>query len=435
VSSLTLILEKVIIIFTIHTIIIIIVILILLESGNRWFKFQNFDLSANAYSKGAAVADGYIKLKEGKDIDRKKIKELYIACLNNLAACHISRGNMIRAKAETKKVLELDPHNVKALLRTARASLAIQDWDDCQNCLETIMSTQSHNSEWYEFAVTEMRRLEKAKDKYNADVSPEAKVIKAALGLVRNSSPKTPIETLSPEVSAKVKTSMKKNRSYLTFYIKWISLVIILFCAALICHILLFDKEGLSINELIAFVKDCIKSVKSLRIEDVQDGIQKSIAIIKSITMNDIKETANSITSTIHDTVKSINMETINQKLIEFNASLQYAHSNIAKLSETYIKELKNIDSDKLKLTMSHTAKQVTEGSKLAIEYFHKEGIKALSKATGKKIVEESTAVIDVPISAIEKTAIFGKKVVNDKPTVALLFTSILLAIGKNLRF
>ena len=356
--------------------------------------------------------------------------------MNNLAACHISRGNMIRAKAETKKVLELDPHNVKALLRTARASLAIQDWDDCQNCLETIMNTQKDNSEWYEFAVTEMRRLEKAKEKFHADVSPEAKVIKAALGLVRNSSPKTPIETLSPEVSAKVKISMKKSRSYLTFYIKWISLVIILFCAALICHIVLFDKEGLTIDELIAFVKDCIKSVKSLRIEDVQYGIQKSIAIIKSITMNDIKDTANSITSTIHDTIKSINMETINQKLINFNVSLIDAHSNIAKISETYIKELKNIDSDKLKLAMSHTAKQVTEGSKLAIEYFHKEGITALSKATGKKIVEESTAVIEnVPISAIEKTAIFGKKVVNDKPTVALLFTSVLLAIAKNLRF
>ena len=342
---------------------------------------------------------------------------------------------MIRAKAETKKVLELDPHNVKALLRTARASLAIQDWDDCQNCLETIMSSQSPNNEWYEFAVTEMRRLEKAKEKFSADVSPEAKVIKAALGLVRNSSPKTPIETLSPDVSAKLKISMKKNRSYLTFYIKWISFAIILFCSALICHVLFFDKEGMTIDELIAFVKDCIKSVKSLRIEDVQFGIQKSIVIIKSITMNDIQDKANSITSSIYDTVKSINMETTNQKLIEFKASLLDAHINIAKLSETYIKDLKNIDSDKLKLALSHTVKQVSEGSKLAIEYFHNEGIKALSKATGKKIVEQSTAVIDVPISAIEKTAIFGKKVVNDKPTVALLFTSILLAVGKNLRF
>jgi hypothetical protein len=281
-----------------------------------------------------------------------------------------------------------------------------------------------------------MRRLEKAKEKYHADVSPEAKVIKAALGLVRNSSPKTPIETLSPEVSAKVKISMKKNRSYLTFYIKWISLVIILFCLALICHIVLFDKEGLTIDELIAFIKDCIKSVKSLSIEDIQYGIQKSITIIKSITMNDIKDKANNIISTIHNTIKSMDIETINQKLIDINVCLIDAHSNIAKISENYIKELKNIDSDKLNLAMSNTAKQVTEGSKLAIEYFHKEGIKALSKATGKKIVEESTAVIEnIPISAIEKTAIFGKKVVNDKPTVALLFTSILLAIGKNLRF
>lgn len=39
-----------------------------------------------------------MKLKEGQDFDNKKIKSLYIACLNNLAACHISRGNMIRAK-------------------------------------------------------------------------------------------------------------------------------------------------------------------------------------------------------------------------------------------------------------------------------------------------------------------------------------------------
>jgi tetratricopeptide (TPR) repeat protein len=401
------------------------------ESGNRWFKFQNFSLAANAYEKGALIAAAYMKLNEKNDFDKKKMTELYIACLNNLAACHISRGNMIRAKAETKKVLEIDPTNVKALLRTARASLAIQDWDDCQNCLETIMNSQKPSDEWYQFALAEMRRLERAKEKFYTDVSPEAKVKNAAMSVVRNSSPKTPIESLTPEVSAKVKKSMIRTRSYLTFYVRWISFLMILICFSLILYILFFGNDGLNINVVVDFVKDFVKFVKTIKVEDVKHYIENTVVHIKSISVDDMKEKVLEITIEIKNS--------------EWYASFLKAYYKISNLSGTqikdYVEDMKIFDVNGLKTVLSTKVEQISLGSIQAIEYFKKEGTKTLSAITRQKVDEPITLFDQLPASTFGKSASrfgksdnFGAKLQKDGPVVALA-TSILLAIGKNLRF
>lgn len=389
------------------------------ESGNRWFKFQNFDLAANAYGRGAIIADAYMKL--GTDFDKKKMTELYIACLNNLAACHISRGNMIRAKAETRKVLEIDPNNVKALLRTARASLAIQDWEDCQNCLETIMNSQKPNDEWYQFALIEMRRLEKAKLKFCTDVlTPEAKVKNAVMSVLRSSSPKTPIEIISTEVSAKMKL---RTRSYLAFYVKWISFVMILICFILILYILFNNKKGLTINGVLDFVKDFVKFVQAIKLEDVKRSIKTTALRIKSINVNDTKEKILEISRDIHVTLKNSN----------WFASVLNAYNNIssnlsASQIKTYLEDMKFFD-------MNSLMEKISSGFKL----LQKEGINTLSTITRQNVDESATIVDHLPPSTFKSPRFgqskhFGTKITGDVPVVAL-GTSILLAAVKNLRF
>lgn len=138
------------------------------EAGNRWFKYKDFLRAAKAYSKGTKIADEYFKsvdqyqsnqsnlvkmgpngqmqinpnYEEEKDSEEKSFEEdgqelidernrdlvvfvAYVACLNNLAACYIELGELLKARDMCIKVLEIDPTNAKALLRASKASLAL----------------------------------------------------------------------------------------------------------------------------------------------------------------------------------------------------------------------------------------------------------------------------------------------------------------------
>ena len=413
------------------------------EVGNRWFKFQNFDAAAIAYNKGALIAEAYMALKSGKEYDKKKLMDLYIACLNNHAACHISRGNMIRAKAETRKVLNFEPTNVKALLRTARASLAIQDWDDCENCLETILKSTKPQDEWYVFAENEMKRLEKAKEKFYADGSPEAKVRNAAMAAVRITAPITPIETLSPEESALVKSKIMKKSSKLTLYLKSISSLMIIFCSLLILYVLFFDTRGLTKEDIMNSVKNSVEYVKSIKLEDAHVTLQKVATNMKSWTLSDIKVSVYDVSVKAHETLKSITLENASQKLLEFknfdikntlfyekllevNAMASIVVTEVQKSFET----LKNLNVEDVKSMMVSQSKQVTSITIEAVDFLQKEGAKTISSVTGQ-VVEELPIVEQQQVPSFTN---FSKKVVKDGPVV-MLFTSIMLAIGKNVRF
>jgi tetratricopeptide (TPR) repeat protein len=138
------------------------------EAGNRWFKYKDFSRAARAYAEGTKVADEYFKsidkYQDNKN-DMIKMDEngqmqinpnyrggegdikgdgdspqeendgkdsiiflAYVSCLNNLAACHMEQGEHLKARDLCVKVLEMDPSNLKALLRAARSSLALHVW-------------------------------------------------------------------------------------------------------------------------------------------------------------------------------------------------------------------------------------------------------------------------------------------------------------------
>lgn len=106
------------------------------ECGNRWYLYQDYSRASKAYSKATQIADHYFKTNSESESTNSSNSELianadrplvdtYIACLNNLAACHINKNEFLKAKDMCVRVLEFDPRNVKALLRAAKATLAL----------------------------------------------------------------------------------------------------------------------------------------------------------------------------------------------------------------------------------------------------------------------------------------------------------------------
>lgn len=124
------------------------------EAGNRWFSYGDYSRAAKSYSRATQLSEGYFSTstpniqgldpsdEEGKkeleeklrDAEAKKnekipvedveIVNIYVSCLNNLAACKLAQREYLQAKDLCTKVLEFSPFNTKALLRAAKASLA-----------------------------------------------------------------------------------------------------------------------------------------------------------------------------------------------------------------------------------------------------------------------------------------------------------------------
>lgn len=122
------------------------------EAGNRWFSYLDYPRAAKAYSRATQVAEGFfnpdkqkrqklnetveetaqrLQKKEDSQSERpvteedKDLIDAYLACLNNLAACKLSTKEYLAAKDICVQVLQLSPYNGKALLRAAKATLAL----------------------------------------------------------------------------------------------------------------------------------------------------------------------------------------------------------------------------------------------------------------------------------------------------------------------
>jgi tetratricopeptide (TPR) repeat protein len=138
------------------------------EMGNRWFHYQDYLNAAGTYSKGAKKGDDYfgsLGPDEADIVNNTRDKDIwtaYLSCLNNLSACHISNQEYLKAKEVCIKVLTMDPNNIKALLRAARASLGLSSFEESQKCLETVLQIEPDNK----LALQEKNKLLKAQRDY-----------------------------------------------------------------------------------------------------------------------------------------------------------------------------------------------------------------------------------------------------------------------------
>ena len=108
-----------------------------------------FLFTGRCYSKGAQTAENFLKSPDidniATDNNKSDVLNAYITCLNNLSACYISQKEYVKAKDVCTQIIELSPNNIKALLRAAKSSLALDLYDECELCLDTVLSIEPAN--------------------------------------------------------------------------------------------------------------------------------------------------------------------------------------------------------------------------------------------------------------------------------------------------
>lgn len=101
------------------------------NQGNDHYKAKNYKTAVEYYTKGIDV-----------DCDDKALN----TALNvNRAACNLELKNYRRCVEDCKKVLAMDPNNVKAAYRSGRAFLAINRLEEAQGILEYGLTVDSEN--------------------------------------------------------------------------------------------------------------------------------------------------------------------------------------------------------------------------------------------------------------------------------------------------
>jgi hypothetical protein len=189
--------------------------------------------------------------------------------------------------------------------------------------------------------------------------------------------------------------------------------------------------------------------VKSIKLKDVQFTLQKATNSMKSWTITDIKESVIDVSAKAHEVLQSITLENVSKKLLEYKNfniknTLFYAKlleiNAMATIVKTQVQNsferLKTIDVETVKTAMTSQSKQVRSITIQAVDYLQKEGVKTISSVTGNVVEEMPFVEQQVPVVEQQVTTFtnFSKKVAKDGQ-VAMLFTSIMLAIGKNIRF
>lgn len=80
-------------------------------------------INAKANAEIAALTEAEANKRRFETAD-EQLLEVYVSCLNNMAACQLKLGEHVKAKEICVRVLEIQPNNLKALLRAAKAALA-----------------------------------------------------------------------------------------------------------------------------------------------------------------------------------------------------------------------------------------------------------------------------------------------------------------------
>jgi len=105
----------------------------------------------------------------------------------------LSTAQFSKAKEICIRVLEMDPNNIKALLRAARTSLALHDYEECDLCLQTVLKLEPNSEQ----ALNEIKKLKIAKHNYKINANNMA--LKMAKSIF--TPPKTQIKVSDNKVS------------------------------------------------------------------------------------------------------------------------------------------------------------------------------------------------------------------------------------------
>lgn len=169
------------------------------ERGNEYFKIKNYVDAKEFYGKGVAILageerkrargeqtknqEGVIDTEEEIQKQRETLEALYV----NRAACHLSVKNYRSCWLDCAAALRLNPRNIKAYFRSARALLAVDRIEEADDVCACGLSLDESNASLRAVADDIIKRAKEIDARRKRDAEREAKekrralLIKAAL--------------------------------------------------------------------------------------------------------------------------------------------------------------------------------------------------------------------------------------------------------------
>ncbi|KAM0389820.1 hypothetical protein ACHAQC_008479 [Fusarium culmorum] len=169
------------------------------ERGNEYFKIKNYVDAKEFYGNGVAILageerkrargeqtknqEGVIDTEEEIQKQRETLEALYV----NRAACHLSVKNYRSCWLDCAAALRLNPRNIKAYFRSARALLAVDRIEEADDVCARGLSLDESNASLRAVADDIIKRAKEIDARRKRDAEREAKekrralLIKAAL--------------------------------------------------------------------------------------------------------------------------------------------------------------------------------------------------------------------------------------------------------------
>ena len=94
------------------------------------------DKALKLYNTVAKESSTILQDLEHGSPERRTIFFITTGALNNIAALHLREKEYRKAKDAATQVIQLDPYNLKALCRAAKAALMIGEFEECKMALD-----------------------------------------------------------------------------------------------------------------------------------------------------------------------------------------------------------------------------------------------------------------------------------------------------------
>eukprot|EP00878_Enallax_costatus_P030282 GHUV01032957.1.p1 GENE.GHUV01032957.1~~GHUV01032957.1.p1 ORF type:complete len:285 (+),score=43.68 GHUV01032957.1:425-1279(+) len=159
----------------------------LAEESTPEERAENFKAQGNNKLRVGLKAKNRLLLREAVDFYSKglalkcKNKELNLALLNNRAHVNSLLGNWRSALQDSQSAHNLDPSNLKAIFRGARAALKLGEWDTCEQLLAAGLSIEPNAPELLQI----QKDLQLERQKHADQLAAQAAAKEAALAPAR----------------------------------------------------------------------------------------------------------------------------------------------------------------------------------------------------------------------------------------------------------
>lgn len=93
------------------------------------------------------TAEEEVPTLQSKENVKAEVLRLVVDCYNNIAAVHLRCKDYAKAKEAATEAIKLDPNNVKALCRAAKAAMMSGNMEECVAALDAVLDIDKENKD------------------------------------------------------------------------------------------------------------------------------------------------------------------------------------------------------------------------------------------------------------------------------------------------